>query len=332
MTVVLAPWCGAVVVPLALLIWQVVANGRPAIGLEFFTQIEPLSYRERGGRLPARHRRHPVHDRDRRGVTIPLGVAAAVYLNEYGSGRYAARRALLHRRDDRVPSVFVGLAVYALLVSGANGLGLGFGTFAGAVALASSCCRSWCARPRRCCASCPSSSRTPAYGLGARRWQTVTRVVLPAAAPGITTGCDPRGRPRSGRDGAADPHRARRPSGRHVVLGRAAGRRGVADARTGSASRSTRDRTCLGRRVHPHGHRAGAVDRRPPDRPAQPGLSLKELCHPNPAGGRMTQVTSGGVPPHAVAGPRPCRGRYRTGGRSGSGRRSSSGQPKRPVM
>jgi phosphate transport system permease protein len=49
MTVVLFGTVIAAVTPLVMVLWQVTAKGAPALSLDFFTQTEPLSYRERGG-------------------------------------------------------------------------------------------------------------------------------------------------------------------------------------------------------------------------------------------------------------------------------------------
>jgi phosphate transport system permease protein len=188
MTVVLAGAVLAAVVPLALLIWQVIVNGGPAITLEFFTRIEPLSYRERGGGYLHGIVGTLYMTAVAAAMSLPLGVAAAVYLTEYGDGRYPHVVRFFTDVMTGVPSVFVGLAVYAILVS-ANGLGLGFSTFAGAVALSVIMLPIVVRSTEEMLRLVPVELKNAAYGLGARRWQTVLRVVLPAAAPGVTTSC-----------------------------------------------------------------------------------------------------------------------------------------------
>jgi phosphate transport system permease protein len=178
----------AAIVPLASLIGAVVYHGWPALGWEFFTQIEPLSYRERGGG----YAHGIVGTLYMTGIatlfSVPLGIAAAVYLSEHPTGRYANAVRFFTDVMTGVPSVFVGLAVYALLVSGSGGMGLGFGTLAGATALAIIMLPIVVRSSEEMLRLVPVDLKTASYGLGARQWQTALKVTLPAAAPGLTTG------------------------------------------------------------------------------------------------------------------------------------------------
>jgi phosphate transport system permease protein len=81
-----------------------------------------------------------------------------------------------------VPSVFVGLFVYTLLVSC-----IGFGTFVGAVSLAIIMLPIVVRASEEILRLVPGDLKRASYALGARHWQTVLRVVLPAAAPGLVT-------------------------------------------------------------------------------------------------------------------------------------------------
>jgi phosphate transport system permease protein len=82
-----------------------------------------------------------------------------------------------------VPSVFVGLFVYTLLVSR-----IGFGTFVGAVSLAIIMLPIVVRASEEILRLVPGDLKRASYALGARQWQTVLRVVLPTAAPGLVTG------------------------------------------------------------------------------------------------------------------------------------------------
>ncbi len=178
----------AAVTPLALLLWQVVANGWTAFGWEFLTQIEPLSYRDRGGG----YLHGIVGTLYMTGiatlVSVPVGIAAALYLNDNPTGRYAFVVRFFTDVMTGVPSIFVGLAVYALLVSGSGGLGLGFGTLAGAMSLAIIMLPIVVRSSEEMLRLVPADLRSASFGLGARQWQTALKVTLPAAAPGLTTG------------------------------------------------------------------------------------------------------------------------------------------------
>ncbi len=177
----------AAIVPLVTLLTIVVVNGWPAINGEFFTQVEPLSYRDRGGG----YLHGIVGTLYMTGIatliSAPLGLGAAVYLNER-PGRYANIVRFFTDVMTGVPSVFVGLAVYALIVSGSGGFGLGFGTLAGAIALSIIMLPIVVRSSEEMLRLVPADLKAASYGLGARQWQTTFRVTLPAAAPGLTTG------------------------------------------------------------------------------------------------------------------------------------------------
>lgn len=178
----------AAVTPLAILLWQVLSNGWGPFGWEFLTTIEPLSYRETGGG----YLHGIVGTLYMTGVatliSVPLGLAAAIYLTERPKGRYSSVVRFFTDVMTGVPSVFVGLAVYALLVTGSGGLGLGFGTLAGATALAIIMLPIVVRSSEEMLRLVPSDLKQAAYGLGSREWQTTFKVTLPAAAPGLTTG------------------------------------------------------------------------------------------------------------------------------------------------
>ena len=178
----------AALTPLALLLWQVVQNGWGSFGWEFISEVEPLSYRDEGGG----YLHGIVGTLYMTGlatlVSIPLGIAAALYLNEKPNGRYAKVIRFFTDVMTGVPSVFVGLAVYSLLVTGSGGLGMGFGTLPGAVALSIIMLPIVVRSSEEMLTLVPGELKSAAYGLGARQWQTTFRVTLPAAAPGLVTG------------------------------------------------------------------------------------------------------------------------------------------------
>jgi phosphate transport system permease protein len=189
MTAVLLGTVLAAVVPLGLLLWQVAVQGAPALSWEFFTQIEPLSYRDRGGGYLHGIVGTMYMTSIATLISVPLGLAAAVYLTEFDQKRYSKVVRFFSDVMTGVPSVFVGLAVYALLVSGSGGLGLGFGTLAGAVALSIIMLPIVVRSSEEMLRLVPADLKSASYALGARHWQTTLRVTVPAAAPGLTTGC-----------------------------------------------------------------------------------------------------------------------------------------------
>jgi phosphate transport system permease protein len=183
MTVVLLATVLAAVLPLALLLWQVVVRGAPALSWDFLTQIEPLSYRERGGGYLHGIIGTLYMTAVATVISVPLGLAAAVHLTEFTAKRYSHIVRFFTDVMTGVPSVFVGLFVYAALV-----VHLRFGTIMGATGLAIMMLPIVTRSSEEILRLVPEDQRAASAALGARKWQTITRVVLPTSAPGLTTG------------------------------------------------------------------------------------------------------------------------------------------------
>ena len=119
---------------------------------------------------------------------VPLGVGAAVYLEEYADGtRWWNRTIELNIQNlAAVPSIIYGILGLAFIVRGP--LDLGFILIAGAMTLALLVLPTVILAGREAIRAVPPSIREGALALGATRWQTTRRQVLPAAIPGIATG------------------------------------------------------------------------------------------------------------------------------------------------
>jgi phosphate transport system permease protein len=170
------------VFPLVLIVVEVVRRGYPALGWEFLTQIEPPHRREGGGYLQGIvGTSYMVAIAT--ALSVPLGIMAAVYLVEYGRGWLARTIRFFTDVMTGVPSVFVGLFVYAALV-----VHLRFGTIMGATGLAIMMLPIVTRSSEEILRLVPEDQRAASAALGARKWQTITRVVLPTSAPGLTTG------------------------------------------------------------------------------------------------------------------------------------------------
>jgi len=120
------------------------------------------------------------------GFAFPVSLATAVYLSEYaGSGRVTRVIRLAVRSLASVPSVVLGLFGFAFFCAF-----LRFGACLLSAGLTLGCL----ALPTLVAASeaalrdVPQDYRDASYALGATRWQTIRKVVLPAAFPGIITG------------------------------------------------------------------------------------------------------------------------------------------------
>jgi phosphate transport system permease protein len=119
-------------------------------------------------------------------IAIPLGVGAAIYLEEYGRrNRLAAVTEVAIANLAGVPSIIYGMLGLGLFV---RGIGLGASVIAGACTLALLVLPIVIMATREALRTVPDGLREGAYALGATRWQVVRGVVLPMALPGIMTG------------------------------------------------------------------------------------------------------------------------------------------------
>ena len=119
-------------------------------------------------------------------LAVPIGVGAAVYLEEYGDRGWWARLIEINIANlAGVPSVIYGLLGLGLFV---RTLGFGRSVLAGAATLALLVLPVVILSSREALRAVPPSLREASYALGATRWQTVWHQVLPVALPGMLTG------------------------------------------------------------------------------------------------------------------------------------------------
>jgi phosphate transport system permease protein len=119
-------------------------------------------------------------------ISVPIGIMAAVYLNEYGTGRL--RRALTFFVDvmTGIPSIVAGLFAYALFAA-FLGPGIRLGII-GSVALTVLMIPIVIRSAEEILKIVPNHLREAAYALGTPKWKVVTRIVLPTALAGLVTG------------------------------------------------------------------------------------------------------------------------------------------------
>ncbi len=119
-------------------------------------------------------------------VALPIGVASAIYLNEYArSGRIVRIIRLGINNLAGVPSVVFGLFGLAFFVVY---LDMGVSILAGSLTLGALTLPVIIGSTEEALRAVPDTYREASLGLGATKWQTIRRVVLPAALPGILTG------------------------------------------------------------------------------------------------------------------------------------------------
>ena len=121
-------------------------------------------------------------------TVMPLGVSAAIYLEEFAdSSRWYNRVIELNIQNlAAVPSIVFGILGLAFIVRGP--LSLGPVVYAGSLTLALMVLPTVIMASREAIRAVPPSIREASMGLGATKWQTIRRQVLPSAVPGIITG------------------------------------------------------------------------------------------------------------------------------------------------
>lgn len=118
--------------------------------------------------------------------TFPLGVGAAVYLEEFAPrNRFTSFLEVNVANLAAVPSIIYGLLGLAVFV---RGLAMGRSILAGAMTLTLLILPVVIVSTREALRAVPDSIRQGAYAVGATQWQTVWRQTLPAALPGTMTG------------------------------------------------------------------------------------------------------------------------------------------------
>jgi len=181
---VLATMTALLVLPLVSILGLLVVNGAPALSLSFLLD-SPAAGMTAGGIFPA-----IVGTLWLVGVSLaisaPIGVLAAIYLNEYAPDTWMTR--LIHLAIVNlagVPSI-----VHALFGVGAFVLFLHLGTsiLAASLTLAVMTLPVIIASTKEALAAVPMSFREACWVLGASRWQTIRHVVLPNSIQGILTG------------------------------------------------------------------------------------------------------------------------------------------------
>jgi phosphate transport system permease protein len=119
-------------------------------------------------------------------VALPIGMASAIYLNEYARpGKVIRMIRLAINNLAGVPSVVFGLFGLAFFVTY---LKMGVSIAAGALTLGAMSLPVIIGATEEALKTVPDTYREASLGLGATKWQTIYRVVLPAALPGTLTG------------------------------------------------------------------------------------------------------------------------------------------------
>jgi len=171
--------------PLVSLLWTVVERGLHRFDGQFFTWSMRGVIGEGGGAIHAIYGTLIITGCATL-ISVPVGILAAIYLQEYGTGRL--KRALTFFVDvmTGIPSIVAGLFAFALF-SLFFGPGIRLGIM-GSVALSVLMIPIVVRSTEEMLRIVPNSLREAAYALGVPKWRTILKVVLPTALAGIVTG------------------------------------------------------------------------------------------------------------------------------------------------
>ncbi len=120
---------------------------------------------------------------------VPVGILAAVLLSEYRNNPFTPYVRFVAEQLGGVPSIVIGVFAYAILVFPIwSSNPWGYSAWAGAFALGIMMLPVVIRASEEAMRLVPNGLREASYALGATRWQTVIRVIIPAALPAIITG------------------------------------------------------------------------------------------------------------------------------------------------
>ncbi|MFG1989569.1 phosphate ABC transporter permease PstA [Actinoplanes sp. NPDC048988] len=185
--------CVLAILPLASVVWTLVSKGVSRLDGDFFgSSMNNIGARDANG--GAYHA--IIGTLEQVGIAalmaVPLGVLGAIYLVEYGRGKFAATVRFFVDVMTGIPSIVAGLFVlsfWVLIVSKWFNDGTPqFSGFAASLALTVLMLPTIVRSTEEMLRLVPGPLREGAYALGVPKWKTILKVVLPTALPGIVTG------------------------------------------------------------------------------------------------------------------------------------------------
>lgn len=174
-----------VVAPLVAIFADLVYKGASSLNWNFFTKL-PAPVGELGGGMANAILGSATLLVLASAMGVPIGIAAGIYLSEFGRGTKLSN-VVRFTADvlNGVPSIVMGIAVYALIVAPMKG----FSAFAGGVALGIMMVPTVARTTEEMLLMVPLSIREAALGLGVPNWRSVLSITLKTALPGVITGC-----------------------------------------------------------------------------------------------------------------------------------------------
>jgi phosphate transport system permease protein len=172
-----------VLVPLAAIFAYLVIRGIGSLNLAFFTQI-PRPVGEQGGGMANAIVGSIIILLVGSVIGVPLGVGSGIYLSEYSRGQFGKLVRFTADVLNGIPSIVIGIAVYALLVLRQKH----FSALSGGVALGIMMIPTITRSTEEMLRLVPISIREAALALGIPQWRTTLSVSLRTAMSGVVTG------------------------------------------------------------------------------------------------------------------------------------------------
>jgi len=170
-------------IPLALILFFVASRGVQSLNWDFFTQL-PVPVGESGGGMANAILGTLMLTGFAALGAVPVGIICGVYLSEYAGTRLASAARFAADTLNGVPSIVIGVFVYAVVVLQLRQ----FSMIAGSIALGVMMIPIIARTTEELLLLVPQTLREGALALGATRARATFSVVLPAALPGIITG------------------------------------------------------------------------------------------------------------------------------------------------
>jgi phosphate transport system permease protein len=174
-----------VVAPLIAIFVYLVYKGASSLNLAFFTQT-PKPVGVAGGGMANAIVGSAILLAIASAIGVPIGIGGGIFLAEFGRGTRLAN-AVRFTADvlNGVPSIVMGLAIYALIVVPQKH----FSALSGGVALGIMMIPTVCRTTEEMLMMVPHAVREAALGLGVPNWRSVLSITVKTASPGIITGC-----------------------------------------------------------------------------------------------------------------------------------------------
>lgn len=169
------------VLPFAFILWYVIKQGATGINWEFLTAT-PVGPGSTGGGIGNAILGSLIMLVMACAIGIPWGMAAGIYLSEYGRGRTATLLRFTIDLLNSVPSIIVGIFIYGVVV-----VRFGFSAIAGSLALSVIMLPIVCRGTEEILKLMPQHIREAGLALGLPRWKVILKLVVPGSRTALIT-------------------------------------------------------------------------------------------------------------------------------------------------